>query len=91
MPAGSKTDPPLAKAEPISNSGSTSGIMHLRRGKNPRSNCSQREEREYVREATLQTPRSMKKEGEDMLQAQEQRLPCSLWRLTVEQTPICSP
>ena len=33
MPAGSKTDPPLAKAEPISNSGSTSGITYLRKGK----------------------------------------------------------
>jgi len=31
MPAGSKTDPPLAKAKPISNSGSTSMIMYLRR------------------------------------------------------------
>ncbi|CAM9245182.1 unnamed protein product [Bubo scandiacus] len=33
MPASSKTDPPLAKAEPISSSGSTSGITYLRRGK----------------------------------------------------------
>ena len=33
MPAGSKTDPPLAKAEPISNGGSVSGITDLRRGK----------------------------------------------------------
>ena len=32
-PASSKTGPPLAKAEPISNGGSTSGIMYLRRGK----------------------------------------------------------
>ena len=32
MPAGSKTDPLLAKAEPISTqSGSASGIMYLRR------------------------------------------------------------
>ena len=28
MPAGSKTDPLLAKAEPISNGGSTSGITY---------------------------------------------------------------
>ena len=33
MPAGSETDPPLAKAEPISNSGSASGIRYLRRKK----------------------------------------------------------
>jgi len=31
--AGSKTDPLLAKAEPISDGGSTSGITELRRGK----------------------------------------------------------
>ncbi|GAB0204021.1 epimerase family protein SDR39U1 [Grus japonensis] len=33
MPAGSNTDPPLAKAEPISDSGSASVITYLRRGK----------------------------------------------------------
>ncbi|KAK4817730.1 hypothetical protein QYF61_026530 [Mycteria americana] len=33
MPDSSKTDPPLAKAEPISDGGSTSGITHLRQGK----------------------------------------------------------
>ncbi|GAB0209984.1 acid sphingomyelinase-like phosphodiesterase 3b [Grus japonensis] len=32
MPAGSKTDPPLAKAEPISDGGSASVITYLRRG-----------------------------------------------------------
>ncbi|GAB0188319.1 hypothetical protein GRJ2_001297200 [Grus japonensis] len=34
MPAGSKMDPPLAKAEPISDSSSAIGKTHLRRGKN---------------------------------------------------------
>ncbi|PKU48694.1 suppression of tumorigenicity 5 protein isoform x4 [Limosa lapponica baueri] len=33
MPASSKTDPRLAKAEPISDSSSASGIMYLRGGK----------------------------------------------------------
>jgi len=33
VPAGSKMDPPLAKAKPISNSGSASGITYLRRGR----------------------------------------------------------
>ena len=42
MPAGSKTDPQLAKAEPISDGGSASGITDLRRGKKLR-NCSQGE------------------------------------------------
>jgi len=31
--AGSKTDPPLAKAKPISDGGSASGITYLRRGR----------------------------------------------------------
>ena len=35
MPAGSKMDPQLAKAEPINDSGSASGIIYLRRGKKP--------------------------------------------------------
>ncbi|KAK4810940.1 hypothetical protein QYF61_013348 [Mycteria americana] len=33
VPVGSKTDPPLAKAEPVSNGGSASVITYLRRGK----------------------------------------------------------
>jgi len=33
VPAGSKTDLPLAKTRSISDSGSTSGITQLRRGK----------------------------------------------------------
>ena len=33
MPDGSKMDPPLAKAEPISDDGSASVIAYLRRGK----------------------------------------------------------
>ncbi|PKU35129.1 protein pxr1-like [Limosa lapponica baueri] len=32
MPEGSQMDPPLAKAQPIINGGSTSGITYLRRG-----------------------------------------------------------
>jgi len=35
VPAGSKTDLLLAKAEAISDSGSASGITYLRRGKKP--------------------------------------------------------
>jgi len=45
VPAGSKTDLPLAKAKPISDSGSTSVmITYLRRGKNLWQNSSRREE-----------------------------------------------
>ncbi|GAB0178069.1 epimerase family protein SDR39U1 [Grus japonensis] len=45
MPAGSKMDPPLAKAKPIS----ASVITYLRREKNRESFCSRREEWEDVR------------------------------------------
>ncbi|PKU48629.1 rna-directed dna polymerase from mobile element jockey- hypothetical protein [Limosa lapponica baueri] len=48
MPAGSKTDPPLAKAEPISVGGSASGITYLRR---------EAEGRNDMRATTLQTTR----------------------------------
>ncbi|GAB0191312.1 zinc finger protein 462-like [Grus japonensis] len=38
MPAGSKTDPPLAKIKPISNGGSVSEITQLRSKKTPKTN-----------------------------------------------------
>ncbi|KAK4810783.1 hypothetical protein QYF61_008755 [Mycteria americana] len=41
-PAGSKTDPPLAKVEPISDGGSTSVITYLRREKKLLRNSSQK-------------------------------------------------
>ncbi|KAK4818902.1 hypothetical protein QYF61_021587 [Mycteria americana] len=44
MPASSNRDPLLAKAEPISNGGSASGITYLRRGEKNCSNCSWRED-----------------------------------------------
>ena len=56
MPASSKMDPPLAKAKPISNSGSASGIVYVRGGAGlHNSNCCWRVEWEYVRAAALQT------------------------------------
>ena len=66
MPASSKTDTLLAKAEPISNGGSASVITDLRRGKKPAQLQLEK------RGTTLQTPRSVKKEGEEMLQVPEQ-------------------
>ena len=65
----------------------------------------EREEWDNVKETTLQTPRSMKKEGEEVLKMPEQRVfpcnswwrpwwgklsPCSPWRSTVEQMSTCS-
>lgn len=40
---------------------------------------SKHEQREYVRDTTQQTPRSVEKEGDEALQALEPRFPCSLW------------
>jgi len=62
MPAGSKADLLLAKAEPISDSGSASGITCLR-------HCcalAAEERSDNMRETTLQTPRSVKKEREEL-------------------------
>ena len=42
-------------------------------------NWSWREVWEYVTATTLETPRSVQKEEEEVLQTQEQRLPCSPW------------
>jgi len=44
MPAISKTDLLPVKTEPITDSGSASGITYLRKGKNTLSNNRQREE-----------------------------------------------
>ena len=40
---------------------------------------SRREEWEYVRGTTLQTPKSVKQKGQEVLQMSEQRFPCSPW------------
>ncbi|GAB0182083.1 epimerase family protein SDR39U1 [Grus japonensis] len=57
MPAGCKTDPLLAKAEPISHGGSASEITELRRGKKQlaSSNCSQRGVRRCERNSSADT------------------------------------
>lgn len=73
MPAGSKAGPVLPRAKPISHD-AASGVTELRRGEKRlhNSNYRCREEWESVRATTVQTPGSVKKEG-------ERRLHCSLW------------
>ncbi|PKU46068.1 hypothetical protein llap_3637 [Limosa lapponica baueri] len=77
MPAGTKTDPLLAKPEPVNNDGDASGITYFRRGKNFSKTTARREELDYVRETTLQTLRSVKKKEEEVLQAPEQKSPAA--------------
>jgi len=103
MPAGSKMDLPLAKAKPIINAGSASAITLLEAEKVVVQQQLQ-QERVRVCETTLQTSRSVQKEGQEVLQAPEQRFPCSPWsrpwqgrlcpcsprRSMVEQRPTCS-
>ena len=81
MTEDSKTDSLLAKAKSISNGGSASGIIDLRRGIKcaTATRVRERSGREYMSETALQTPRSVEKEGEEVLQARELRLPCSPW------------
>ncbi|OPJ73629.1 hypothetical protein AV530_005946 [Patagioenas fasciata monilis] len=64
MPAGSKMDPPLAKVEPISRSGSASEINYIRRGKACCTTANEAEEKskDNVTEMALQTPKAVKKE-----------------------------
>jgi len=61
VPAGSKMDPLLPKAKPVSDGGSASVKTCLRRGKKDpiKGQSGERSEKE----TTLQTPRSVKKEG----------------------------
>jgi len=72
VPVGSKTDPLLAKAKPISNSGSASVITCLKGEKKPVETADEREEWNYVREKTGRTPRSVKKDVEEVLKMPEQ-------------------
>jgi len=79
--AGSKPDPPLSKAEPISEAGGTSVEMYLRKGKTYCVALVREGSEEKMKETALQMPRSVKKEREEeVLQAPEQRFPCSPWR-----------
>lgn len=76
-PDGSKMDPQLAKAEPIRESSRTSGITDLTGNsifkgiKRAAGRC----RKEYGRITALQTPKSMQKEEQEVLQTPEQRPP----------------
>lgn len=68
MPAGSKMDLPLRKVELIGNGGKASGITHIIiRKKTWCARAAEREERECVKERILWKPRSIKKEGKEVL------------------------
>jgi len=84
VPAGSRTDPLLAKAEPISDGGSTSGITELRRGKKLlcNSSCSQRGVRRCESNSSAD-PEASAEGGQEVLQVLEQRFPAA-----VEQTVV---
>lgn len=72
IPVSSKTDPPLAKAELISEGGSASDNTLKKRKKLLHNSC-QREELQYTRETALQT---VQKEGQEVLQVPEKKFPC---------------
>jgi len=55
----------LAKAGPVSNFDRTSVVTYLRKGKNCCASAAGKEECVYVRETTVQTSRSVKKEVEE--------------------------
>lgn len=76
VPASSKRDPPLAKAEPVSKAGRTFVIMYVRKGENKTLLYScERQEWENVREAALEPSKPEK--GEKVLHASEQIFLCS--------------
>ncbi|KAK4811066.1 hypothetical protein QYF61_016352 [Mycteria americana] len=68
VPDGSKTDPLLAKAEPVSDADGASMITYLRKGKNQCATAAEYvnvNSREYVSETTMQTPRAGPSQGEE--------------------------
>lgn len=96
-PAGSKTDLLLVMTGPMSNSARASGITQLGKGGTSCTTAA-REGSEGVSEATVQTPRLVQKQEEELLQVPEQipllpmvRYPCSPWRSVREPRSICSP
>ena len=67
MSASSKMDLLLSKAKPISNGGSSFGITYFKKGKKTWGEAAvKREDWDDVREKTLQTSKSVKKEGEEV-------------------------
>lgn len=80
VPVTPKGMHPLAKALPTSAAGDICVTTQLRKGKDQcTAAVSERTEKEYVRETVLQTARSVKKEGDRVLQAPKQTLPCFPW------------
>ncbi|KAJ7400338.1 hypothetical protein BTVI_106358 [Pitangus sulphuratus] len=76
MPASSRTDfLPLAKAKPIRSNSNASVITYLRKESCCAERIPAREERSENIGTTRQTPRSVQKEGQEVLQALE------LWHL----------
>lgn len=69
----------LAKAEPIRDTGNVSGITYFKMGEKCCTAASGSEEWENMRETSLQTPKTLEKQREEVLQVPEQRFPCSLW------------
>ena len=55
-------------------------ITYLGQGKKCCAAVVRERSKKSVRETTPQTPRSVRKEGEEVLQALEQRFPCSPWK-----------
>jgi len=105
MPVGSKMDPPLAKAEPISDSGSTCAITHLRRKKKKtlHNGILQQERRVGICQKNNSADTTVSEGGgrggapstraEIPLQPMEKTTvsPCSPRRSMVEQVSTCSP
>lgn len=82
MPASSRQDPLVARAEPIRDGGGASGITPVRSGGNIAAQQQLQPDETGVKirekKTTLQTRRSVQKEGQDMLQAPDPGFSCSL-------------
>lgn len=103
MPASSRMDTPLAKAEPVTGGGRASGIMYLRRKKElwHRSSSGQRKVRicKWHQEYGANKPGQWRRGRRWSWYCSrvcptahgEAAMPCSPWRSTGEQGSTCSP
>lgn len=72
VPPSFMMNAPLARAEPIRDMGNISMITYLRKGEKWCTAVSGRDDWEDMSETSLQTPRSVEKQREEVLQVQEQ-------------------
>lgn len=82
VPDSFKMDPPLANAEPVSDTGGISVITFFKKLNNHSTAAVREKSEKNTEKIALQTPMPAVKEGEEVLQMLEQRFFFRAWRRT---------